>query len=102
MLGIHHPAQIYDSLMSLGGVALILLAERRHLAPGQSMSLMFLFYGLSRFIYEFWRAGSSSTYWGSLPITEAQAMAGTLVLVGAVMFVIFGRRRIAPQEAPAA
>lgn len=101
VLGIHHPAQIYDSLMTLGGVGLLLLAERRHLAPGQSMSLMFLFYGLSRFIYEFWRAGSSSTYWGSLPITEAQVMAGALVVAGFVMFLIFGRRGIATQEAPA-
>lgn len=94
----HHPAQIYDSLMCLGGAALLILAERRGLARGQSMSLMFFFYGLSRFIYEFWRAGSSSTYWGSLPITQAQAMAGLLVILGAVMFAVFGKRRIPALE----
>lgn len=108
--GVHHPAQVYDSLMSVGLAGLLIFLENRRrtadrasaLAPGQSMALMFLFYGLSRFIYEFWRAGSSSTYWGSLPITQAQAMAGVLVLVGAVLFVLFGRRRTQTQEASAA
>jgi|DewCreStandDraft_4_1066084.scaffolds.fasta_scaffold138158_1 phosphatidylglycerol:prolipoprotein diacylglycerol transferase len=106
--GAHHPAQLYDSLMCLAGAGLIAWSERRRLASGEplvqgrSMSLMFLAYGVSRFIYEFWRAGSSSTYWGSLPITQAQAMAGLLALVGLALYVVLGRRgRTYPREAPA-
>lgn len=106
--GAHHPAQIYDSLMVLVGAAFISWSERRRLAagaslvPGRSMSLMFLVYGLSRFIYEFWRAGQSSTYWGSLPITQAQAMAGFLAVLGLVLYVFLGRRHGShPREAPA-
>ncbi|HRI43870.1 MAG TPA: prolipoprotein diacylglyceryl transferase [Fimbriimonadaceae bacterium] len=106
--GVHHPAQIYDSLMCLAGAGLIAWTERRRLAsgaslvPGRSMSLMFLAYGISRFIYEFWRAGQSSTYWGSLPITQAQAVAGLLALVGLTLYFVLGRRgRPSPHEAPA-
>jgi phosphatidylglycerol---prolipoprotein diacylglyceryl transferase len=58
MDGLFHPAQIYDSLMVLGGLAFLLAAERRGLKPGQSVALALIVYSLSRFIYEFWRAGT--------------------------------------------
>lgn len=91
--GLHHPAQIYDSLMTLGGVAILVAIEKsKHLLNGQSFSLMLVIYGASRFIFEFWRAGSSSTYWGSLPITQAQAMALGLVLTGGIAYAIIGKR----------
>ena len=89
---LHHPAQIYDSLMNVGGLILLLLLERKPRAPGQSFGLMLVFYGMARIIYEMWRAGASSTYWGSLPFTQAQAMAALLVLVGLAMFFIQGYR----------
>ncbi len=91
--GIRQPAQIYDTLMTLAGAGLLLWIEKhRHLLLGQSFSLMLVIYGASRFIFEFWRAGSSSTYWGNLPITQAQAMALLLVLAGSIAFALVGRR----------
>lgn len=100
--GLHHPAQIYDSLMTLAGAGLLVAIEKRkHLLFGQSFSLMLVIYGASRFIFEFWRAGSSSTYWGSLPITQAQAMAAVLVIVGVVTYSLIGRRRRAEVNAAA-
>ncbi len=99
--GLHHPAQIYDSLMVLASVALIIVIERRRLIPGQSGALTFFFYGLSRFIYEFWRAGSiadvekgsaSSTYWGSLPITQAQALSFLFMIVSIGAYFWLGKQ----------
>lgn len=94
---LHHPAQIYDSLMNLAALGFLLVLERRGLGAGRLTALTLIFHGLTRFIYEFWRAGTqaqvdagdaSSTYWGSLPITQAQAMALVLVAAGLLMLAV--------------
>lgn len=93
--GLVHPAQMYETAILLPLLAILLAFERRNPARGQVAMLGLAFLGLARFIYEFWRAGSeaevkqglaSSTYWGSLPITQAQAVALALILVGLVGF----------------
>jgi phosphatidylglycerol:prolipoprotein diacylglycerol transferase len=102
--GLHHPAQIYDALMNLVGVGLVLWYERGARRPGQVAGLFLLLHGVTRFIYEFWRAGTpeqvrtgvaSSTYWGSFPITEAQAVAALMALIGLVTMVVAARKRSA-------
>jgi phosphatidylglycerol:prolipoprotein diacylglycerol transferase len=103
LIGTHHPAQLYDMAMTVVGVLALSRLERRpSWLPGYSIAGFFIVYGVSRFIYEFWRAGSpaevqagiaSSTYWGSLPITEAQAMAGGFVLLGLAIAMASARRR---------
>lgn len=96
-----HPAQIYESLMLLGSLGLIMLIERRSLRLGQVFWLSIFFLGICRFIYEFWRAGTvaqvdahlaSSTYWGGLPITQAQAVAGIMAVGGIIGYFLCGRR----------
>jgi len=90
--GLYEPAQLYDAFMTLIGAGVLSLIEKKKdLASGQSFGLMLVVYGMSRFIFEFWRAGSSSTYWGSLPITQAHAMALVLITCGVLVFV-FSRR----------
>ena len=100
-LGWHHPAQIYDSLMSLAAFALILPLERLNSGRGQSFALALVGYGASRFIYEFWRAGTdaqvasgaaSSTYWIGW-LTQAQAVALGMIVAGAVLYVARRRKR---------
>lgn len=103
--GWHHPAQIYDSLMNLAAFALIIPLERRNTGQGQSIGLAFIGYGLCRFIYEFWRAGTlaqvnsgaaSSTYWIGW-MTQAQAVALVMVIGGAAVYVACRKRvRAAP------
>ena len=104
---LHVPAQLYDSLMALAAVWILLSIEKRGLQRGQSFSLFLILYGATRFIYEFWRAGSvadvnrgfaSSTYWGNLPITQAQAAAAVMVAGGMVMFLVCQRHRVPHQE----
>lgn len=108
---LHQPAQIYDSLFNLVFLAALLRIEKRGLAQGQVFALFLTFHGLARFIYEFWRAGSiaevraglaSSTYWNGLPITEAQAVAAAMVLLGLGLFFAFQRRGMVQQEIPVA
>ena len=110
-VGLHHPAQLYDTLMNLGALVVLLLAEKRKLLPGRLAALTLILHGTARFIYEFWRAGTvdevahglaSSTYWGKLPITEGHAMALVLIVIGIVWYVIAGRRVVStpPSDTP--
>lgn len=99
--GLYHPAQIYESLMDLTALAILMVFERRGLARGQSLSLMLILYGAARFIYEFWRAGSSSDLMPGLPITLAQAVAGAMIVLGGALLVVFRNKAAATQEIPA-
>lgn len=100
--GTYHPAQIYDSLLNVGALLVLLAWERPGRSPGQVFAAMLFLHGLTRFGYEFWRAGTSSTYWGSLPVTEAQVAALALSAIGLVLFALFaraGRRPANPASA---
>jgi len=110
---LHVPAQAFDTIMCfvLTGV-LLWIEKKRPMHSGQVFALFMVFFGLSRFIYEFWRAGSveqvnqgiaSSTYWGSLPITQAQAVAVGMIAAGAIAFFLWQRQPVvkAQETAPA-
>ncbi len=101
--GLHHPAQLYDSLMNLCALAILLWAEKRKLLPGRLAAMTLILHGSARFVYEFWRAGTeeqvkdglaSSTYWGNLPITQGHAMALVMIGIGIVWYVIAGRKAL--------
>lgn len=89
--GTFFPAQGLDTVVCLILAALLFMAEKRSLKVGVSFNLCMIAYGLSRFIFEFWRAGpfdrDSGAYLpdllGSTPLTKAQWMSLVLVLVGA-------------------
>jgi phosphatidylglycerol:prolipoprotein diacylglycerol transferase len=106
---ISHPAQAYDTLMNLAAFGILLGWEKvGHFKFGQTFSAMLILHGLTRFIYEFWRAGTveqvekglaSSTYWDRLPITQAQAAAGVLILLGIILFFVYSRKPAMHREA---
>lgn len=107
--GFHVPAQLFDSAMNLVGLGLILLYERRGFRPGQGFGAVLIVHGLARFIYEFWREGTdaevrsgiaSSTYWGHLPITQAQGVAIALMVAGAAVWLIAARRKVTSDDPP--
>jgi phosphatidylglycerol:prolipoprotein diacylglycerol transferase len=94
---LHHPAQAYDSLMNFVAVGILLWREKVRLAPGSLVGIMLILHGFTRIIYEFWRAGTeeqvqanlaSSTYWGTMPFTQAQAMAAVLVIIGGLILIV--------------
>jgi hypothetical protein len=53
---------------------------------------MLFLHGITRVVYELWRAGTSSTTISGLPITEAQVAAALISLVGLVVYVTGNRR----------
>lgn len=106
---LHHPAQIYEGLMDIAGLGIFYAFERRGLAKGQGFALFLMLQGIARFIYEFWRAGTeaqvasgeaSSTYWDGLPITQAQGVAGLMVICGVAIFIARARAGTVRQEIP--
>lgn len=109
--GLFHPAQIYDSLMVVAGLFLLMSLEKRGLRPGQSAALAAIVYCVSRFIYEFWRAGTpaevmsgiaTSTTIPGLPLTEAQVFSLGAILVAVVAWIVVGRQaaRVEPFDEP--
>jgi phosphatidylglycerol:prolipoprotein diacylglycerol transferase len=76
------PAQLYDSLMNVIVFFVVLQLEKRSNKPGFTFGIVFVLHGLTRFIYEFFRAGSSSTTIGGLPFTEGHVMAVLVALFG--------------------
>lgn len=78
------PAQIYDSVMNIGALFLVLWLEKRSNRPGFTLGWALILHGAARFIYEFFRAGSSSSTIGSLPITDGHIMALLTSVVGTV------------------
>jgi phosphatidylglycerol:prolipoprotein diacylglycerol transferase len=90
------PAQLYDSAMNIGVLFLLLWLEKKNPRQGYTFGMAFILHGLTRFIYEFFRMGSSSTTIGNLPLTEGHVMAVVIMIVG-VLFVF----RAKPMEVPA-
>ena len=79
------PAQLYDSAMNVAAMFFLLWLEKRYPKQGFSFGMMMVLHGLARFIYEFFRAGASSTTIGNLPFTEGHVMALVIMVVGAMM-----------------
>lgn len=88
----HVPAQLVDTaLMLIGALAISLWDKAKPRKPGVSFGLFVIAYGLSRFVYEFFRAGTkeemaaqvaSSSYVKGLPITLAQVVCLLFVAIG--------------------
>jgi phosphatidylglycerol:prolipoprotein diacylglycerol transferase len=98
-----HPAQLYDTLMAFAGVALLLLIEKGTFStrrPGTYGALFFVFYGLSRFVYELFRSGySSESTWG-VPMTDAQVMALAMIAAGVIWLLALARRTVVAPDSP--
>lgn len=99
--GHYHPAQVYDSLMNLAGLGVLLWVEGRGLVRGRSFGVFLVVHGIARFVYEFWRAGTTSTTIGGSPLTEAHVAALVLVALG-VLILARARGPEVHEEVPAA
>ena len=92
------PAQLYDSAMNLVALFVLLKLEKRFPREGYTMGMALVLHGLARFIYEFFRAGTSSSTIGSLPITDGHVMAVLIMAVGGIFIMRSKPRQI---EVPA-
>ena len=87
-----HPTQLYSSLYGLLIFALLLIIERYKKFDGFLLYFFFIFYGISRFVVDFFRYYESSMVIGGLSISVNQGISIGLVLLGALLLVVFALR----------
>ncbi len=79
------PAQMYDSAMNIVAVFVLLWLEKKYPKRGFTFGMMMVLHGFARFIYEFFRAGASSTTIANSSFTEGHLMALGIMIVGTVI-----------------
>jgi phosphatidylglycerol:prolipoprotein diacylglycerol transferase len=89
-----HPAQLYDTALSLLAAGLLLAYERRFSsAPpkGRLTAFFFLAYGASRFVLEIFRTGASSGSSFGWSVSDGMILAIALFGVGVLLLVALRR-----------
>lgn len=85
-----HPTQLYEAGAELLILGFLLLLERRGRAfPGRTFWSYMLFYGVSRFVIEFYR-GDSRGMIGAL--STSQAVSLVIVPISIIMLIVLSRR----------
>ncbi|MCW5945925.1 MAG: prolipoprotein diacylglyceryl transferase [Fimbriimonadales bacterium] len=101
-----HPAQLYDTVFALAAMAILLLVEksdfRKHKTGpwlGKLLSIGLILMGGTRYLYELFRAGSSSeVIWKAANMTLAQMVAIGIALIGIAMYFLLPRKRVEAAE----
>ncbi len=85
-----HPTFLYEGLLNLAiAASLIWVDKKKWLKPGQILPLWIALYGIARFIIEGMRTDEASLIAG---IRVNHWVSGAAVIIGAIWFVILGRR----------
>ena len=90
-----HPAQLYSSFYGLVIFTLLLIIEKVKKFDGFLLYAFFVFYGVSRFIVDFYRYYESSMVLatiGKQPISVNQGISLAFVVLGLVLMAIGTRR----------
>jgi len=80
-----HPTPVYETLMALTLFTILWKLRKKNQVPGLMISGMTIFYGVERFIAEFWRI-NPKVLWGWL--TTAQIISVFLILFGILWAVL--------------
>jgi phosphatidylglycerol:prolipoprotein diacylglycerol transferase len=91
-----HPAQLYSSLYGLIILTLLLVLERYKKFDGFLLFLFFIFYGISRFVIDFFRYYENSMVLvqiGKLSLSVNQGISILMILVGGIL-IYFNQMRI--------
>jgi phosphatidylglycerol:prolipoprotein diacylglycerol transferase len=84
-----HPSQLYEFFLE--GVVLfglVWVLKDRHTGKGALSSLFFIFYGIFRFVVEFFREPDAQLGFILGPLTMGQLLSGGMVLLGVLIFVL--------------
>jgi phosphatidylglycerol---prolipoprotein diacylglyceryl transferase len=95
-----HPSQLYEALLE-GLVLFVLLTwlYRKKFYPGTVFWALVGFYGLFRFVVEFFREPDAQIGFDLGPFTRGQELTFPMMVIGLTMMVIYARRR-RPEPAP--
>lgn len=91
-----HPSQLYASAAGFAIFGLLLLLERRFRFRGAVFGLFLVLYGAARFAEDFTRYYAPDQIW-VLGWTNNQWISAALVLAGAAVLAVQGRRGVGPR-----
>jgi phosphatidylglycerol---prolipoprotein diacylglyceryl transferase len=94
-----HPTPLYELLMSLILFAILWRLRKRPHLPGMMLSGMLVFYGIERFVAEFWRL-TPKILWGWM--TMAQILSIISILIGVTWGLVLFKRQRASQTSAVA
>ncbi|HDL17562.1 MAG TPA: prolipoprotein diacylglyceryl transferase [Bacteroidetes bacterium] len=89
-----HPTPVYESLMAVTLFAILWNLRKKNHPPGLMLSGMAVFYGVERFIAEFWRL-TPKILWGWMSM--AQIISVILVITG-ILWAWYLLKRKSPKE----
>lgn len=75
-----HPTPVYETIFSLTLFAILWINRKKNYRPGTMLGIVFIFYGIERFVTEFWRL--TPDVWGG--ISMAQVLSIISIAGGAV------------------
>ena len=87
-----HPTQLYSSFYGIVIFVLLLLMERKRAFDGFAFALFCIFYGVARFIVDFFRYYESSARLAEA-VTVNQGISIAVVVWGILLLVVLSRRR---------
>jgi phosphatidylglycerol:prolipoprotein diacylglycerol transferase len=94
-----HPTQLYEAGAELLILGFLLITEKKGRPfPGRTFWAYMLFYGISRFVIEFYRGDARGIVFGDFSTSQFVSM--LIVPLALIMLVVLGRR--APGPSPAA
>jgi len=92
-----HPAQLYSTVTAWLIAAFLVCYFTMPHAPGRVFALMLILEGITRFLLEMLRAEPPATLFGHRifgPLTYSMGLSIPLVLLGIVLWIVFGSRRM--------
>ncbi len=87
-----HPTQVYESLMSLGILAALLLLYRRKRFHGRIIAVYVGLYAVGRFFLEYVRGDEERGFVPGTPLSTSQFACLLLAAAAVAMYVVLGRR----------
>lgn len=87
-----HPTQIYESLMSLGILAVLVLAYRRKKFHGRIITIYVALYSIGRILLEFVRGDEERGFVLGTWVSTSQFACALLAVAAACAYVLLGRR----------
>ncbi len=91
-----HPTPIYETILSVILFAILWKNRKKDFPPGTMLGAMFIFYGIERFVTEFWRL-TPKVLWGWM--STAQILSILAILGGSIWIIyLFNKTKQPPQS----
>ena len=86
--GLRHPTQLYESFMLIAAFLFLIWWWKRKKFNGEMTMIMFILYGIIRFIVEFFRENTPDQYLMGIPLSLAQYLSLAFILIFGILVVV--------------